>query len=1024
LIRQDLPANRAVPADFFSGGGEMGALIRSIDWTKSRLGAIESWPNTLRTAVGICLGSRHPIVLWWGPERTMFYNDAYRPMLGESKHPQFFGGSGIECWAEIWDVIGPMMDQVIETGEATWSEDLFLLMFRYGYLEETYFTFSYSPIPDESGRPGGIFNACAESTGRVLGERRMKTLREMAIEARTANEAARICAEILGHNPHDIPFALVYLLDKTGRQLQLAGHAGLEPGTPASPISVEIAEPDTAGWPLGRVAANGRPELVEDLTPWFDYLPKQPWDEPAHQAMILPISHPGRRRPTGVLALGISPRRAFDDSYQGFFKLVAGHVATAVANARAYEEERERAERLAELDRAKTIFFSNISHELRTPLTLMIGPLEETLARTEGVLPGEDHENLIVARRNGLRLLKLVNTLLDFSRIEAGRTHAVYKPTDLATLTASLAGVFRSAIEKAGIELIVDCPPLAEPVYIDADMWEKIVLNLLSNAFKFTLKGWIRVRLRSAGDHVELSIEDTGCGIPEPELCNVFKRFYRIEQTEGRTYEGTGIGLSLVEELVKFHGGTVSVASTPGKGSKFTVSLPFGKEHLSAEQIGAGQTLTSTSIGAGAFVEEALRWLPGEDEIVSVFDAQTVLEGQKPRVLLADDNADMREYVRKLLRAHYEIVAVPDGEAAWTAISEQHPDLVLTDIMMPKLDGFGLLARLRENEVTRSIPVILLSARAGEESQVEGLDAGADDYLVKPFGARELLAHVRANLNMARIRQESARFEERLKAEERTAEKLREQAQLLELRFREQTAELQRSNQALQDFAAIASHDLQEPLRKVALFGDMLKQKWSDSLGEQGIGYLDRVLDANQRMQSLLTALLEYSRISTKANPFVDVELTKVVHEVLSDLEARIQRTGGEVHVGELPVIQSDPTQMRQLFQNLVGNALKFHKEGEKPIVKVSCVRANNGVAQIIVEDNGIGFDEKHLERIFAPFQRLHGRSEYEGTGMGLAICKKIVERHGGSITAKSAPGAGATFIIELPLAQNVGSGM
>jgi signal transduction histidine kinase/ActR/RegA family two-component response regulator/PAS domain-containing protein len=329
---------------WLSGGGEMGTLVRSMDWNKTRLGPIESWPQSLRTAVSICLGSRHPIALWWGPERTMFYNDAYRPMLGESKHPQFLGRSGQECWAEIWHLIGPMMDQVIATGEATWSEDLFLPMFRSGYLEETYFTFSYSPIRDEMGRPSGIFNACTESTARVLGERRLKMLREMVVEARAANEAARLCAEILGHNPRDIPFALVYLLDDAGKHLHLAGQVGLEPGTPTSPFVVAMAEPDTAGWPLARVAAHGCPETVEDLAGRFDYRLVSPWGEPAHQAMLLPIAHPGRRQSAGVLVLGISPRRAFDDDYRGFFGLVAGHVATVVTNARTYEEERKRTE--------------------------------------------------------------------------------------------------------------------------------------------------------------------------------------------------------------------------------------------------------------------------------------------------------------------------------------------------------------------------------------------------------------------------------------------------------------------------------------------------------------------------------------------------------------------------------------------------------------------------------------------------------------------------------------------------------
>ncbi|MFZ0929530.1 MAG: PAS domain S-box protein [Syntrophobacteraceae bacterium] len=256
-------------------------------------------------------------------------------------------------------------------------------------------------------------------------------------------------------------------------------------------------------------------------------------------------------------------------------------------------------------------------------------------------------------------------------------------------------------------------------------------------------------------------------------------------------------------------------------------------------------------------------------------------------------------------------------------------------------------------------------------------------------------------------------------------DELRKARNGLELRVAERTSELkaymtklEQSNQTLQDFASIASHDMKEPLRKVISFGNMLRQKSGESLGQSGNDYLNRMLNATERMQSLLTGLLDYSRVATASEPFEQVHLSDLIGEVLSDLEVRIVKTGDEVHVETLPVISADPTQMRQLFQNLIGNALKFHKPGEKPMVQVRSVSKTDSGCQIIVEDNGIGFEERYLERIFAPFQRLHGRSEYEGTGMGLAICKKIVERHRGNITARSTPGVGASFIIQLPLKQ------
>jgi PAS domain S-box-containing protein len=752
----------ALAEQIFAGDGEMASLIRTTDWSKTPLGPVESWPQSLRTAVSICLGSRHPIVLWWGPERWMFYNDGYRPMLGESKHPQFLGRPGQECWAEIWDIIGPMMDQVIETGRATWSENMFLLMNRSGYLEETYYTFSYSPIRDERGRPSGIFNACTETTGRVLGDRRMNQLRQMAVEARTVTDAARLCAEILGRNPRDIPFALVCLLDDRGEHMHLAAQVGLEPGTPASPLTVDVGEPDDAGWPLARVAGRGIAEVVDDLARRFDCLPKEPWDEPAHQAMLLPIARPGWDRPAGVLVFGISPRRAFDDDYRGFFDLVAGHVATAVCNARAYEEERQRAEKLAELDRAKTAFFSNVSHEFRTPLTLILGPIEDSLAR--GALDGE---NLKAVHRSALRLLRLVNSLLDFSRIEAGRLQSSFEPTDLPVLTSGLAGSFQSLVEPAGMKLVVDCPPLAEPVYVDRSHWEKIVLNIISNAFKFTFEGEIAVRLRGRDGHVELSVSDTGTGIPAHELPKVFDRFHRIEGSRGRSFEGTGIGLALVSELVKAHGGTVRVESIVGRGSTFTVSIPLGSEHLPKEQIAAARNPTVGAPSMHPVVLEARQWprpSEGEPQPVVVGDIgppqPVALEGH--RILVADDNADMREYLLRLLKPHWDVEVVGDGQAALTCALACPPDLVLSDVMMPRMDGVALLRALRADPRTELVPVVLLSARAGEEAVLEGLETGADDYLVKPFSARELVTRVRTHLGMARVRRAATEAAEEL----------------------------------------------------------------------------------------------------------------------------------------------------------------------------------------------------------------------------------------------------------------------
>jgi PAS domain S-box-containing protein len=698
---------------FLAGGGEMGARMRSMDWSGTPLGPPHTWPQSLRSTVSMLLPSKAQIVLFWGPDFIVLYNDAYRPVFG-TKHPEALGRPGREAWSEIWDnPLRPLLEGVVRTGEAFWARDLLFSLERYGFVEETYFDVSYDPVRDESGTVGGVFCIVTETTERVIGERRLALLRDLAAHnatARTERDACVHAVNTLAARGEDVTFALAYL----GSDLQCA-----TPGAEA------------------RLAATP-PELVKTLP--------------------LPAAAGGGA--AGRLVVGLNPRRPFDAAYRGFLDLVADQVTIALTNARAYDTERQRAEALAAIDRAKTAFFSNVSHEFRTPLTLLVGPLEDCLADAEA-LPLAHREGIHIAHRNALRLLRLVNTLLDFSRIEAGRLDASYEATDLSELTTDLASSFRSAIEKAGLEFVVECAPLPEPVYVDRGMWEKIVLNLLSNAFKFTFDGRIRVGLRAGGPHVELQVSDTGVGIPAPDLERVFERFHRVRHVRARTDEGTGIGLALVQELVRLHGGTIAVDSRENAGTTFTVTLPFGTAHLPADHVSSGHRTVSTSAGAVPYVAEATRWLPDEDRgsssgarLAPAAPAPGA-ETAPPHILIADDNADMRQYLARILGQSYQVELVPDGAVALERVRAGEPDLVLSDVMMPTLDGFGLLAAIRGDEHTRSIPVVLLSARAGEEARIEGLQAGADDYLVKPFSARELLASVASQLQLAEVRRRS-----------------------------------------------------------------------------------------------------------------------------------------------------------------------------------------------------------------------------------------------------------------------------
>ena len=731
----------------------MGARMRAFDWSETPLGAPETWPQSLKTAVHIMLTSRFAMWMAWGPELTFLCNDAYLPTTG-LKRDWVLGARSDHIWAEIWNDIGPRIEHVLRTGEATWDEQLRLYLQRSGFCEETYHTFSYSPLTDDRGDTAGMLCVVNEVTQRVFAERQLAKLRDLGGRLAGAPTRAAVMAAFescTSEDSPDLPFVLAYLCEEANAAPNLAAFHGLQKSNPLTAISYWLG--NRRNLPSFGDAFY---DVVQIATPRGQegaFRGKGP-----DRALVMPIAGGEGLVPLGFMVAGLNPHRTLDQSYRGFIELLTGQIAAAVARADEYERERSRAEALAEIDRAKTAFFSNVSHEFRTPLTLMLGPLEDALADLTNV-PIVHAERIKVAHRNGARLLRLVNALLDFSRIEAGRTKASFEPIDIGALTTELASTFRSACERAGLSLGVDCETLAEAAYVDREMWEKIVLNLLSNAFKFTLKGGIAVRLHGDAGKIVLEVADTGNGIPKSELPRLFERFHRVEGAGGRSFEGSGIGLALVQELVRIHGGQIAVESEEGRGTVFRVRLPFGFAHLPADKIKAKGT--TAPVSADAYVEEALRWLPdaSRDDVIFDVGRKTLQSAARhdAHVLLADDNADLRDYVRRLLEAGgYSVQAVSDGYAALDAARARRPDLLLTDVMMPRMDGFALLSTIRNDETLADLPVIMLSARAGDEAQVEGLTKGADDYLAKPFSARELLARVSGTIAMAHVRRQAA----------------------------------------------------------------------------------------------------------------------------------------------------------------------------------------------------------------------------------------------------------------------------
>lgn len=533
-----------------------------VDWGATPVGPPTGWPQSLRTALSICRESRFPFIIFWGPELVQFYNEAYRPILGE-KHPRAMGQPARECWPEIWDSVGPMLHGVLERGEATWSEDLLLRIIRDGSPGEYYFTFSYSPIRDEHGI-GGVFCAVHETTERVL-----------------------------------------------------------------------------------------------------------------------------------------------------------------------------RSRQLLELNRAKTTFFNNITHEFRTPLALLTGPLDDALKRSTDPIV---RESIASAQRNALRLLKLVNSLLAFARIEAGRMEPSFTRTDIVAFTAALTAPFESLVRRAGLEWRFETTG-ACVAHVDREMWEHIVFNLLSNAVKYTERGFIAVTLCCEPERYTLIVRDTGIGVPLEDRERIFERFHRVQSARGRSAEGAGIGLALVKELVELHNGSIEVQSDAG-GSRFIVSMPSAGALSDRD---ATESDDRPIVTAQSFLAEAEGWLEASD-------VPAIAPSTGARVLIVDDNADVRAYLRRLLAADYQVQTAANGVAALSILAREPVDLVVTDVMMPAMDGHELLARIRALPNGNDVAVILLSARGAENEIATALGAGGDDYLAKPFAGSELRARVATQLRLQRAR--------------------------------------------------------------------------------------------------------------------------------------------------------------------------------------------------------------------------------------------------------------------------------
>jgi len=666
------------------------------------------------------------MAIHWGAQRVALYNDAFAVLIGR-KHPAALGRPARDTWPEAWEVIGGRLDDVILNGHTVQAEDEQRILYRNGYPEECYLSYSHSPIDDLDDSTAGVLTVSTETTAKVLHERRMRVVRELGAVSSTdggPDETCRAVLRVLATVRETMPFGVAFLREDDG-PLCKVGDYGLAPNTCIPGLTGPDVEP--AGW-IATVLKSGRVEEVNGLRAAFPkaLLPGPLGPLTPDTAVLLPLIVSGRPDPIGVLVVGINPYRPLNPEYREFLTVVARQARVALGDTVAYHVERLRSEMLADLDRAKMEFFQNLSHELRTPLTLLLAPLRNLLAGSAG-RPAAEQLDLQAAVRAAARLHTMVDALLDFSGAEARTLNPDLQATDLADLTAEVCCMFRAAAEHAGLGFTVEVPDAPVTAQVDRAMWSTIVTNLVSNAVKYTAHGDIRIRLSATDTDAVLTVADTGDGIDADQQKLVFDRFYRA--SDGRE-PGAGIGLAVVADLVEVHHGHLDLDSDPGRGSTFTVTVPM--------LVNSGSSRPAPDAGPG----------PAQSPC-----------GEQPRLLLVEDDADLREFLTRLLSADgWSVRAVADAETALdltTGGSPDLPDVLITDVVLPGRDGLWLIGKLRSQSATERTPMIVLTARHGADAAAEGLAAGADDYITKPFSSDELLARVHANDALSRLREQA-----------------------------------------------------------------------------------------------------------------------------------------------------------------------------------------------------------------------------------------------------------------------------
>ncbi|KAH7105199.1 hypothetical protein BKA62DRAFT_827312 [Auriculariales sp. MPI-PUGE-AT-0066] len=1090
---------------------ETGRDILKFAWESTPLGPLSSWSSELKTIVTTGLLWPERFSMWFGPEMIGMWNDAYLKVLGPRKRVDALGRSFRDIFSEFFDTVKGYCYRAL-AGEVICHRKNLLIMDRervgddessWG-LEECYHDWSFVPIR-VNGEVIGFVNQSTETTAAVIAERRIGTLRALSLVPPISVDRATYfthALEALEANPLDMPFIIMYrvhqlpalpnhriryhvtLYSKIGvpeghvlAPLSSKTRASLSASSSAASESTADAIADEEVWPFTETIVGQKIVLVQNLGSRAKGFEHRGWDHACRTAVMFPVGVT-EEAPSVVVIVGLNPCRPYDDEYREFLELVGSQLSSGLTSVLNFETAKKKAEELASLDRAKTVFFGNVSHELRNPLTLILGPLEDIIAEPNQTPISAVRTNLKVMLRHARRLHQLVNSLLDFARLEAGRFIASFRPVNIGSLTADLASLFRSAIERGGVHYTVVCEEGRE-VFLDIDAYEKVVTNIISNAFKYCLTGAIEVRLEYTRTDAIFSCADTGCGIPESELGNIFHRFHRVENHFGRSIEGSGVGLALTYETVKSLGGKLTVHSEVNVGSTFMVSLPLGTSHIPPERLvreppsGATKAVNFPMRYGAWLAEEANGWLASDSSgdsrssataesrsaserdsapsastssSAAVADERENMMLDNALVVVADDNADLRHYCVNLLSSNYHVRAFVDGQDALDFVLENDCDLILSDVQMPRMGGYKFLREIRSRSSTALLPFILLSAAAGSEARTEGLDAGADDYLVKPFASKELLARVKTHLELGAMRRA---LESRV--QERTRLLVESETRLLQ-----QIAESEHMRKQQEIVVDLTSHELRNPLNAIWQNAELVEvalTRLRSRLGKEVSGVLD---EADEAVQNILLSVAHQTRIADDILNFSKISMSLLtIHKVPFHLHETVRDVlrMWEIEVREKDIrleltcddelkdiwVFSDPQRILQILINLLTNAIRFTTDMtvrkitvflrtvmhiEQPGENVFRVMDENQAfpdglyLRIGVKDSGSGLSPEEREKLFERFSQAHpSKDQFSGGhGLGLFVCRHIISLLNGFIDVESAKGAGCTFLFSIPI--------